>query len=588
MSADSRIGAARAAVTARMLRELTIRNVAVIDELTVTFVPGLNVLTGETGAGKSILIDALQLVLGARGSESLLRSGSEEAVVEAAFDPGPGPRVRELLQAEGIDLQPGEPLILRRQLFRDGRTKAYASGRLASVATLRGLGDCLVDIHGQHPGQLLLDPRRHRDLLDGYAGAAEQARAYRDRYGSWQAMRREREALLVAEQQRTQRQDHLEFQRREIEAARLQNGEEESLGAEHTILSNHERLFAAVEQAYGSLEESDEAVLVRLAAAAARVREASGIDPRLGEVLENLETGAVHLREAARGLRDYRARIEFDPARLEAVEARLHEIGKLKRKYGGTVGEILEHLTRVRADLQALEHSEARLGELERMLEASRRDLSGQAERLSVARRRSSPELQEAIQGEIRELGMARAAFEVRVTPAESGTEGLGPHGADEVEFLISPNPGEPPKPLHKIASGGELSRTMLAIRVILAAADQTPTLIFDEVDAGIGGSTAEMVGRKLTAVSRQRQVLCVTHLPQIACFADHHVVVSKRSLRDSTQTSVQMLPPAERAQELARMLGSLSRSGTPLQHANELLEAANRLKRRMKAVPSG
>jgi len=570
-----------------MLRELTIRNVAVIEELTVTLVPGLNVLTGETGAGKSILIDALQLVLGARGSESLLRSGAEEAAVEAAFDAGPGSRAMELLEAEGIAVEPGEPIILRRQLFRDGRTKAYAGGRLTSVATLRALGECLVDIHGQHPGQLLLDPRRHRELLDGYAGAAEEARAYRERYGAWQALRREREALLLAERERAQRQDLLEFQRREIEAARLEIGEEEALVAEHAILSNHERLFAAVGQAYVMLEESDEALLARLAAAAARVREASGIDPRLREALEALETGAVHLQEAARGLRDYRARIEFDPERLEAIQTRLHEIGKLKRKYGATVGEVLEHLTRVRADLAALEHSEARLGELEQMLTAAQQDLAGRAERLSAARRRAAPKLQEAILAEIHELGMAKATFEVAVRSTASGEGALGPHGVDEVEFLISPNPGEPLKPLHKIASGGELSRTMLAIRVILAAADQTPSLIFDEVDAGIGGSTAEMVGRKLTAVSRQRQVLCVTHLPQIACFADHHVVVSKRSLRDRTQTTAQTVPTAERARELARMLGGLSRSETPLQHATELLEAANRLKKRMKGAQS-
>jgi len=570
-----------------MLRELTIRNVAVIEELTVSLVPGLNVLTGETGAGKSILIDALQLVLGARGSENLLRSGAEEAAVEAAFDAGPGSRAMELLEAEGIAVEPGEPIVLRRQLFRDGRTKAYAGGRLTSVATLRALGECLVDIHGQHPGQLLLDPRRHRELLDGYAGAAEEARAYRERYGAWQALRREREALLSAERERAQRQDLLEFQRREIEAARLTIGEEEALVSEDAILSNHERLFAAVEQAYVMLEESDEALLARLSAAAARVREASGIDQRLREVLEALETGAVHLREAARGLRDYRARIEFDPERLEAIQTRLHEIGKLKRKYGATVGEVLEHLTRVRADLAALERSETRLGELEQMLTTAQQDLAGRAERLSAARRRAAPKLQEAILAEIHELGMAKATFEVAVRSAAAGEEGLGPHGVDEVEFLISPNPGEPLKPLHKIASGGELSRTMLAIRVILAAADQTPSLIFDEVDAGIGGNTAEMVGRKLTTVSRQRQVLCVTHLPQIACFADQHVVLSKRSLRDRTQTTAQILPIAERARELARMLGGLSRSETPVQHATELLEAANRLKKRMKGTQS-
>ena len=567
----------------KMLRELTIRNVAVINELTVPLAPGLNVLTGETGAGKSILIDALQLVLGARGSETLLRSGAEEATVEAAFDTGSQSPVAELLEAEGIAIEPGEPLILRRQLFRDGRTRAYAAGRLTSAATLRGLGDRLVDIHGQHPGQPLLDPRRHRDLLDGYAGAMEQVRTYRDGYGAWQALQREREALQLAEQERAQRLDLLQFQRGEIETARLQGDEDETLAAEHAILSNHERLFAAVEQAYSTLEESEGALLTELAAVTGRVREAAGIDPGLTEILEALETGTVHLREAARGLRDYRARIEFDPQRLENIQVRLHEIGKLKRKYGNTIRGILEHLSRVRGDLLALEHSEARLDELERMLTASQQELASRAERLSSIRRQAAPRLQEAILAEIRELGMNKAAFEVRVSSAEPAGKALTPHGIDEVEFLLCPNPGESLKPLHKIASGGELSRTMLAVRVILAAADQTPTLIFDEVDAGIGGNTADIVGQKLTAVSRQRQVLCVTHLPQIACFADHHVVVSKRSLRDRTQTAVRVLAGPERGQELARMLGGLTRTGTPLQHANELLEAANRLKKRMK-----
>jgi DNA repair protein RecN (Recombination protein N) len=568
-----------------MLRELTIRNVAVIDELTVSFVPGLNVLTGETGAGKSILIDALQLVLGARGSEELLRSGADEAAVEAAFDVGPGSRAVELVEAEGIAAEPGEFLVLRRHLFRDGRSKAYANGRLTSAATLRALAECLVDIHGQQPAQPLLD----RELLDAYAGAVEDVRAYRDRYARWQALRREREALLQADRERAQRQDLLEFQRREIEAARLTAGEEEALAAEHAILSNHERLFAAVEQAYAALEESDDAVLVRLAAAAARIREAAAIDQRLRDVLEALETGSVHLREAARGVRDYRGRIGFDPQRLDAIEARLHDIGRLARKYGGSVAEILEHLARVKKDLEALERSEARLAEVDQALAEIQREMAGRAERLSQARRRAARKLGDAILAEIRELGMARATFEVRVAPAAAGGAALGPYGMDEVEFLISPNPGEALKPLHKIASGGELSRAMLAIRVILAAADQTATLIFDEVDAGIGGSMAETVGRKLVAASRQHQVLCVTHLPQIASFADHHVVVAKRTLRDRTETTVQALGGADRAQEIARMLGGPSRSATPLQHATELLEAAGRLKKRLKAsTPPG
>jgi len=565
-----------------MLRELIIRNVAVIEELSVPFAEGLNVLTGETGAGKSIVIDALQLVLGARGSETLLRSGVEEAAVEAAFDLDRPSPVRVILEAEGISAEPGESLILRRQLFRDGKSKAYANGRLTSAATLRSLGEHLLDIHGQHPGQMLVEPRRHLELLDAFAGLSDDARAYRDRFGQWQALRREREGLLSLERDRLRRQELLEFQRSEVEGARLEAGEEEALSAEHAVLSNHERLFAAVEQAYTALEESDDAILDRLGAIGAQVREAVSIDPRLQEALEALETGVVQLREAARAFRDYRSRMEFDPQRLDAIETRLHEIGKLKRKYGATVGEILDSLERVRRELAALERSETRLAELEGALGEIHADLMARAERLSMARRQAAPRLQEAILGEIRELGMGRASFEVRVSSATAG-EALGPSGIDEVEFLIAPNPGEPLKPLHRIASGGELSRTMLAIRVILAAADQTPTLVFDEVDAGIGGSTAETVGRKLLTVSRQRQVLCVTHLPQIACFADQHLGVSKRMLRDRTQALVEVLEDAERAQELARMLGGPSRSATPLLHANELLEAAARLKRRIR-----
>ena len=568
---------------AGMLRELTIRNVAVIEEVTVAFVPGLNVLTGETGAGKSILIDALSLVLGARGSEELLRSGADEAVVEAAFDLHGGSPVADLLEAEGIATEPGELLVLRRHLFRDGRSKAYAGGRLTSAATLRALAQDLVDIHGQHPSQPLLDPRRHREVLDAYAGVADDSRGYRQAYGRWQGLRKEQEALLLLERERAQRQELLEHQRREIESARLQPEEEEGLATERQVLANHERLFSAVEHAYAALEAADEAILARLGAVTARVREAAAIDPRLQETLEALEMSGVQLQEAARVLRDYRGRMEFDPERLDAIETRLHEIGKLKRRYGASVGEVLGHLERVRADLQTLERSEARRGELDRALAEVERDLASRAERLHTARRRAARKLQDAILAELVELGMAKSAFQVQVARGATAEAAFGPHGIDDVEFLISPNPGEPLKPLHRIASGGELSRIMLAIRTILATADQTPTLIFDEVDAGIGGGMAETVGRKLVTVSRGHQVLCVTHLPQIACYADHHVVVSKRTLRDRTETAVQALPDPDRPQELARMLGGPSRSGTGLQHALELLEAASRLKRRVK-----
>ncbi|MFB3818363.1 MAG: DNA repair protein RecN, partial [Candidatus Methylomirabilales bacterium] len=553
-----------------MLRELTIRNVAVIEVLGVTFQPGLNLLTGETGAGKSILIDALQLVLGARSSVELIRAGSEEASVEAAFDLPDGPEVAGLLEAEGIPVEAGEGLLLRRQLFADGRSRAYLNGRLTTAATLRALAERLVDIHGQHPGQPLLEPRRHGEFLDEYAGLAGEVREYRQRFHEWQGLRREREALAQAARERAQREDLLDFQCREIEAARLAPGEDEALEAEHAILSNHERLFSAVAEVYAAVEESDEAVVSRLGAAAHRLGEAAAIDPRLGEVLEGLQTASIQLREAARALRDYRGRLEFDPGRLEAVEARLHELGKLKRKYGASVGEILAHLARVQKERDGLQRAEERRDEVERELGMLSRDLLARATRLSAARAAAASRLQAAILGELKELGMARARFQVRLDSAPAGGENLGPHGLDAVEFLIAPNPGEAPKPLHRVASGGELSRVMLAVRSILAAADRTPTVVFDEVDAGVGGAMADVVGRKLAGAARRHQVLCVTHLPQIACFADHHLTVAKRVQRDRTQTAVQPLAPADRAVELARMLGG--RADTALQHAQELL----------------
>ncbi len=568
-----------------MLRELNIKNVAVIDELTVPFVSGLNVLTGETGAGKSILIDALQLVLGARSSEDLLRTGADEAVVEAAFDVPDDDAVREVLEAEDIRVEPGEFLILRRHVFRDGKSKAYVGGRLTPAATLRTLGEFLVDIHGQHPGQPLLDPRRHREIVDAYAGTTGEVDAYREQFGRWQALRREREALVAAERERERRTELLEFQRRELDGAQLDPGEEDALATERGVLANHERLFSTVEQAYVELEDSDGAALARLGALTTRVRDAASIDTRLRDVLEGLETAMVHLGEAARGLRDYRGRIEFDPRRLEVIEARLHEIGRLKRKYGGGVAELLAQLAAVRRDLEALEHSAARLEETERTLHTVGGDLVRRSGTLSAARTRAAQSLQQAVLAELVELGMAKATFEVRVATDPAGDASLGPYGKDIVEFLISPNPGEGVKALHKIASGGELSRVMLAIRAVLAAADRTPTVIFDEIDAGIGGSMGDVVGRKLTAAAKRHQVLCVTHLPQIACYGDQHLLVQKRSTTDRTETTVGPLAGDERPREVARMLGGPGRSATALEHAKEMLEAAGRLKKRLKAA---
>lgn len=564
-----------------MLRELRIRNVAVIEEAVLAPAGGFTVLTGETGAGKSILIDALQLVLGARSSEELLRAGSQEAEVEAAFDLPPGP-VREILEAEGIGVEAGEGLLLRRHLYRDGRSKAYVNGRLSTAGTLRALAEHLVDIHGQQAGQPLLDPRRHREFLDAYAGLSGAVQAYRRQYLEWQRLLREQEELRSAERERGKRLELLQFQQRELEGARLQPDEEEGLEAERAVLANHERLFAAVDGVYGLLEESDGAVLERLGGAAARLTEAAAIDARLAESLETLQTGLVHLTEAARALRDYREDLEFDPGRLDAIEGRLHEIGRLKRKYGATVPELLAQLEGVGRELAALDRSAGRLGELEGELGGLRRELAERAAALSATRQAAAGRLVAAVAGELRELGMGRASFEVRLAPEGGGDDSPGPYGADQVEFLIAPNPGEGCKPLHRIASGGELSRVMLAVRAVLAAADGIPTVVFDEIDAGIGGGMGDVVGRKLLQTSTRHQVLCVTHLPQIACFADRHLVVTKQLSRQRTDTRVAAVEEEARVEELGRMLRGAERSAVVIQHARELLEGAMRLKRRM------
>lgn len=566
-----------------MLRELRIHNVAVIEALQLPLRPGFTVLTGETGAGKSILIDALQLVLGARSSDDLLRAGSDEAVVEAAFDLPTTSAVWALLSAEGLPAEAGEYLLLRRHLTRDGKSKAYVNGRLTTAATLRALAEHLVDIHGQHPGQPLLEARRHREYLDAFAGHGEAVQAYRQGYLRWQGLVRERDALLAAERERAGRQDLLAFQCRELEGAGLDPEEEEVLEAERTVLANHERLYAAADASYGILEEAEDAVLDRLTGAAARLREAAAVDGRLGEILQALEGARVELAESARELRDYRARLEFDPARLDAIETRLHELGRLKRKYGGSVGELLEQLRRLRRELEELGQSEARSAALASEVTRLRAELGRQAAALSAARRQAASRLESAVQAELADLGMARAAFQVRVE-ADPAPDGLGPFGIDQVEWLFSPNPGEPPKPLQRIASGGELSRVMLAIRTILAAADATPTVIYDEIDAGIGGSMAEMVGRKLVRASGRHQVLCVTHLPQIACFADRHVMVVKRAAADRTETGVEELEGEGRVREVGRMLRGPGRAAVALEHGRELLEASARLKKRIKS----
>lgn len=557
-----------------MLKELYIKDLALIDELRAEFAPGFNVLTGETGAGKSILIDALNLILGGRWEEVELRSGSEEAVVEAAFEVERISQVAELLRAEGIPQEPGEYLVLRRQLLRGGKSKAYINGRLSSAATLRTLRGFLVDIYGQGQASSLASPRKHLHLLDAYADLIEEVKAFRGLYERFRQLQRELGELLSKEREKEKRQDLLRWERKEIDAARLRDGEEEELLAERVILSNVERLYETAEGAYATLYAEEGSILDQLASMASQLKEASRIDPRLQGPLESLEAARVNLEEAASAIRDYRERIQFDPARLDAVEGRLHEIGRLKRKYGSSIAEILRYREEIVKELEGLERSEERIQALEREVGALERELQVRASALSLKRAEAAKRFQEEVLAELRALAMPHAAFEIRLTP-----EPLGPIGVDSAEFFVAYNPGEERKPLQKVASGGELSRTMLGIKALLAASDEIPTLVFDEVDVGVGGGMAEVVGRKLFACALKRQVLCVTHLPQIAAFADAHFLVFKRTVKGRAEVALEQLGQERRVEELARMLGGKGRA-IPLQYAEEILERAERWKR--------
>lgn len=562
-----------------MLRELSLTNFALIDELRVEFGPGLNVLTGETGAGKSIIIDALGLALGTKGEAEQIRTGAEGATVEAAFDLW-DEEARRLLAESGIECPPDEFLLVRRMLLREGKSKTYLNGRLSSAAWLRGLGDLLVEVHGQHQGVVLTQPSRQRMLLDAYAGLAGDVAAFRALYSRRQVLRAELDALHAGEREKAQRLAQLQYQRGEIAAARLNEGEEEELIQERTILMHAERLHVAAHLGYEGLYGEQGSVMGRLAAIVSKLKDAQSIDPRLKEVVDACLAAIASVEDAAAQLRDYREGVAFDPERLEQVEGRLHEIGKLKRKYGDSIAEILRCATSAEAELQRLICSEERGQEVERELAMLEEALTQQAAALTARRKAAADRLAAAVQEELQALKMEKAVFtvQVRARPG-SGSSCLEASGADAVEFLIAPNPGEELKPLGRIASGGELSRVMLAIKAILAASDQIPTLVFDEVDVGIGGGMAEVVGQKLWAIAKERQVLSITHLPQIAALADRHLSIVKRLNGARTEIAVQVLEGEDRVREIARMLGAKGRSDTPLHHAQEIMETAKRWK---------
>jgi len=558
-----------------MLLQLNIKDFAIIDNLQISFGRGLNILTGETGAGKSIIVDAVKLILGDRASAEDIRSSKDEAVVEAMFDASCFKDRGEFLEIAGLPND--ENLIIRRIISRSGKNKVFINGGMANLATLQQIGNRIIDIYGQHDHQSLTRPEEHIDILDSFGGLITLRTEFVAAYKEFVSIKTELDRLALDSQRLLEKQDFLSFQSNEIEAAGLKTGEDEELKKEKEILANAERLFDATNFGHDTLYASSGSVLERIGQALNKLRDASRFDERFKPMIEGIESAVCQLEDAASSLRDYASGISFEPGRLEEVDNRLDAINKLKKKYGQTIELILQKKVELDKELDDIVHHDERIAELKKALDISREKATTLAKKLSAKRGDAGKILKKKIEQELSDLGMKKTVFEVKIRKDadEAGGFKLAENGMDIIEFFISPNPGEEPKPLAKIASGGELSRIMLAIKRITTG--KIPVLIFDEVDAGIGGGTAEVVGKKLKEVSKNHQVLCITHLPQIAAFADMHYSVAKEISGGRTCAKVYELKGDEKVAELSRMLGGVKITSKTKEHAMEMLENASR-----------
>ena len=555
-----------------MLISLQVRDFAIVDQISVEFEPGMTVLTGETGAGKSILVDAVALVLGERGSSQLVRSGAARAEFSAEFDISALPDVRAWLDEQALD-QDGECL-LRRVINADGRSRAFVNGNTVTMQQLKSLGELLLDIHGQHFHQSLGRRPIQRDLLDFFGDLLENRRATETAFEEWRSLQGRLDTLLAANADRASRLDLLEFQLQELDALDVKQDEAADLLAERQKLKNSGALADGITSALANLTENDTGNANKFLAETSRsVGALVEYDDTLGSILELLESVSIQVAEASDALHRYSESIDMDPARRDWVEERLDALQSVARKHRTTPGELLELCSKLRIEHDELSHAEERGKELESDVAEAKAAYHKIAKSLSTGRKaaatRFSAEVSDAMSG----LGMPGGVFEVRLSPLANGD--VKPWGIDEIDFLISANPGQEPMPLSRVASGGELSRMSLAIQVIASDGSAIPTMVFDEVDNGVGGRVAEMVGHRLRELGTQRQVLCVTHLPQVASLADQHFRISKVSDGKATRTGAHVLNKEERIQELARMLGGVEITQKTVDHAAEMLSGS-------------
>lgn len=569
-----------------MLLSLYIKNIALIDTLEVGFSPGLNILTGETGAGKSIIIDAVNLALGERADRELVKAGSEKAAVEAVFDIAGNEQAALTLSELGFEAEDGL-LPLARELYANGRSVCRVCGRIVTSTILKQVSETLIDVHGQHEHQVLLNPSRHRTFLDAFAG--NDALAALKEVGTLYERHREIVAKIEkdygSDAERERRIDMLKWQINEIKAARLVSGEEAALEIRLKVLRNGENILSALSVAYEALYSGDAASLSQLRTCADSLGRIADLSEEYGGLYGRLDEAYYTLEDAAERLRDLKNGFEYDPSMLEEVETRLNSISRLKRKYGGSEDAAIAYLASAEEELYTLENSAQILEKLKKEERDVFRALYESAAVLSDIRRASSSSLSKAVEEQLRDLGMLSARFEVFFEPApkQSGAV-ITRQGFDKAEFLLSANAGEPPRPLAKVASGGEMSRIMLALKNIGAFMHATPVMVFDEIDAGISGKIAQAVAHKMIEISRQRQVICVTHLPQIACAADTHYLIEKKEEESTVKTLLYPLDDEGRKKEIARLTSGERISDAGLVHAAELLKAAGEYKAQLKS----
>jgi DNA repair protein RecN (Recombination protein N) len=550
-----------------VLLGLTLKNFTIIEDLSVSLSSGLNIITGETGAGKSIIVDAINIILGDKAPAENIKTGKEEAHIEALFDISKDETIKERLVTSGFDIKSGE-LLIKRIIYRNSRSRVFINGSLSTLTLLSTITQGLVDIFSQHEHQSLLREDNHLKIVDDFGKTGDEASHLRYIYQYYSSIKKELDDLEQSKKDKVEKEDYLKFQLNEIVNAALTIGEDERLGEEKLKLVNAERLEASASSAYEELYEKENSVLGTLQKLSNDFKEIAKIDPKLNEVAESIEKGMLQLEEAAFSIRDYTTELSSDSQTLEVIEDRIHLINSLKRKHGDTIEQIIQKRDEIEQEVSNIENFDERVRLLSEESEKVMGELLQLARTLSKTRKQSSKKLSEMLEQELKEVGIKGGKFHIQFNDKVISSSGI-----DAVSFLFSANPGEDPKPLNKVASGGELSRIMLVLKEVIARVEGGSVIIFDEADSGVGGAIAEAVGQKIRNLSRSYQVICITHLPQVAKFADSHLSVSKTHNDNKTQVTIKNLDENERVVELARMIGGFNITQKTLDTAQEMLK---------------